>query len=83
MVLCLAGVTDAVDLLTQHLFPSPSFLAPTLDCGSRKTLLGLPIHFPSHPWIKQSVGVGFAVLMMGVQGSHGTASGKVVFHPNK
>ena len=82
MVLCLAGVTDAVDLLTQHLFPCPSFLAP-LHCESRKSSTGLTQSLAQPPWIRQRVGMGFAILLMGVQGSHGKASGKVVFLPDK
>lgn len=76
-ILCLAGVTDDVDLLTQRLFPTPSFLAPfTVEAG--EALRCFPTHIPSFPGIWTGMGMG-AVLLMGVQGSHGTASGKVIF----
>lgn len=50
MVLCLAGVADAVDWLTQHLFPSPSPLPP-FTVEAVQAPQRFPTHSPSFPGI--------------------------------
>lgn len=56
-VLCLAGVTDAVDLLTQHLFAPPSLLPP-FTVEAVKALQCFPTPSPSFPGIWAEDGGG-------------------------
>lgn len=56
----------------------PSFLPP-FTVEAVKAPQCSPTHFPSFPGTWAEGRGGFAVLVMGVQGSYGTASGKVVF----